>query len=425
MGFIRVTSDHFDGMFELDGESAKVGRSRDNKIRLPHKSVSRHHAVVTEEDGRLVIKDLASSYGTFINEDKISEGHADEGDVIRFGRVRVVYEREREASAAAPETPAAAPPPPPESAPAAGEPAANAEEAGEGRPCDKHPGKMLSLVCPKCRLRFCDSCVNKLKVSGVEKAFCPYCKETCKPLTLYQIEEDRRRARESRTFFRSLPQILGHPFSAGAIPLLFIGTLLYLGLAYLGRFSAYATIPVLFFLAAYAQRIVAAAAEGEDALPAWPNPADPWEGVARPGLMFCLSTAVAFLPLIAYLWSVMDSGQPARPSALFPLAAWGLIYLPFSVMSTSVADDFAAANPITVLSSFSRLHLQFMFAAVLALVMVGIRFLLGNVFAVFITLPAVADLLTGFVTTYFLLLELRLLGTLYFTNRNELRWHDE
>jgi hypothetical protein len=428
MGFLRVTSDQLSGEFELDGESIKVGRSRDNKVRLPHKSVSRHHAVIREEEGRLIVKDLASSYGTYVNEEKVTEGTAEDGDVVRFGRIRMVYETKRRL----PTPPGYAPPPAngsrAESTPdSEATPVADEADngAGEGRPCDKHPGKNLSLVCPKCRLRFCDSCVNRLEVSGAEKSFCPYCKEACKPLGLYQIEEDRRKARESQTFFSRLPEIMGHPFSASAAPVLIVGTLLYLATAYLARYSVWLTLPIIFYVVAFLHNIVGAAADGDEELPSWPNPGDPWDGVVRPALMFTLSAGVAFLPLIAYLWHVHDAGLYARPSAVFPLTAWALIYLPFSVLSTATADHFSGANPIRVLSAFSRLHFKFMFAAILALVMVGVRFALANVVGAFIALPALPELMTGFFTSYFLLLELRLLGILYHTNRNELRWHDE
>ena len=431
MGYLRVTSDHLAATFDLSDETAKVGRSRDNKIRLPHKSVSRHHAVVTEESGRLIVKDLASSYGTFINEDRVTEGHAEDGDVIRFGRVRVVYEKELRSAHAPVEaaTPGPVSPPPSTAAAVAStEKTTDAKDdspPAEGRPCDRHPGKLQSLVCPKCRLHFCEACVNKLEVSNVEKAYCPYCKEACKPLTLFQIAEDRRRARESRTFFKTLPDVLAHPFSAGAIPLLFIGTLLFLVLGRLGLYSAYAPIPILFYLAAYMHRIIATAAEGEDGLPGWPTLSDPWYEVIRPGLLVCLSGVIAFLPLIAYLWSVAKAGGSPMPSATFPLVAWALIYLPFSMLSVSVADDAAGANPLTVLAAFSRLHLQFMFAAALILFIVGIRLLITNLVAVYIAVPYVPELLSGFVTAYFVLMELRLLGVLYHTNRTELRWHED
>lgn len=412
MGSLRTTSDQLDGEFELEEGSIKIGRSRDNQIRLPHKSVSRHHAVAVEQDGVLTVKDLASTYGTYINEDKITEGQAEDGDIIRFGRIRMVYERAAQTAT----TPSPSrPEPASRSVPAAGE--------SEGRPCDKHPGKALTFVCPKCRLRFCDACVKKLEVSGAERSYCPYCKEACKPIGLFQIEEDRRQARESRTFFRSLPAIFGHPFSGDGIPLLLIGTVIYLALVHLARYSVYLVIPPALYLAALVHNIVATAAEGDEELPGWPNPADAWEAIVRPALMFSLSLAVAGIPLLAYLWWTIDTGMSPSPSITFPLGVWALLYLPVAVLATGTSDNFAGVNPLVFLSAFSRLYLQFMTAAVLLLLTVTMRFVIANVATVFLTIPVLPELITGFVSVCLLMIMMRLWGTLYYTNRRELGWH--
>lgn len=421
MGFLRITSDHIDGMFEIGDEPLKVGRSRDNPIRLPHKSVSRHHATVSETGDGLVIKDLASSFGTFVNEDKLTHGVAHPGDVIRFGRIRLVYEVEKQDAGRTPGKQAD-----PAYSEARREPGKDAASATDGgRPCEKHPANLLSFVCPKCRLRFCDSCVNRLEVAGVEKPHCPYCKDACKPLGFFQIEEDRRKARESRTFFQALPSVFAHPFSATGVPLLLIGTLLYLGLSYAADYSPFLLILPVFYLMAFVHKIMASTAAGTEDLPAWPNLAEAWNDVIRPGLLLSASSAIAFAPLLAYAYWTVKASEPLSPTALFPLTVWGLLYLPFSVLATGTKDGFDGLNPITVLSAFGRLHLQFMFSAVFWLFLIAGRFVLENVFAAFIRVPALPTLMTGFVSVTILLVAMRLFGTLYHTNRSKLHWHSE
>ena len=99
MGQLRVTSDHFDGVFDLSESSIKVGRGKDCHIQLGHRSVSRHHCNLTESDNRLQIEDLGSTYGSFVNGVQISEGtvgYAEIGDKVRFGRVILLYELDLE-----------------------------------------------------------------------------------------------------------------------------------------------------------------------------------------------------------------------------------------------------------------------------------------------------------------------------------------
>lgn len=52
-------------------DSLSVGRGSDNDVVLGSKQVSRNHAVLSVLDGQLYVKDLASSNGTFINEQRL------------------------------------------------------------------------------------------------------------------------------------------------------------------------------------------------------------------------------------------------------------------------------------------------------------------------------------------------------------------
>ena len=52
-------------------ESLSVGRGSDNDVVLGSKQVSRNHAVLSVLDGQLYVKDLDSSNGTFVNNERI------------------------------------------------------------------------------------------------------------------------------------------------------------------------------------------------------------------------------------------------------------------------------------------------------------------------------------------------------------------
>lgn len=72
----------------------EVGRSGKSGIRLHHPTVSRHHARIQWQTDHLVIEDLGSQYGTYVNDSRIRCGEAHVGDRVRFGatvtyRVRV------------------------------------------------------------------------------------------------------------------------------------------------------------------------------------------------------------------------------------------------------------------------------------------------------------------------------------------------
>ncbi|MGB0578188.1 MAG: FHA domain-containing protein [Limisphaerales bacterium] len=444
MGLLRVTSDQLKGAeFILSDEPVKVGRSRDNGIRLPHKSVSRHHAVITEENGRLQVKDLASTYGSYVNEDKVSEGAVEDGDVLRLGRIRLTYQTN--ILAPPPGTPAAvadkvaaenepqeAPPPAPveepESDPGAPEltdlPAqSSARSSYENKPCDKHPANFLSLVCPKCHLKFCDDCVNKLEVSGQERQICPYCKESCRSLQFQLASEQRQQKLHHGSLFQCLGDIFKFPLSPEGIWLLLIGTIIYVVLDFVAKFDYRVAIVASGYVFAYIMKIIRSTADGEDELPGWPDFADWKAQIVQPLLMFLASALVSFLPLLIY--GFMEGWQDLRLMIVLPTAAWGLLYMPVCLLAVATNRDYLALNPFVVMPGMVKLYTQYMLASVLLFTMLILRYFLDNLFVTYVGVPVVPVVLSGVVSLYFLGVELRMLGLLYQVNRSDLGWSDE
>ncbi len=61
-----------------------IGRANNCDIQLPANHVSRQHAEVQVVGGRLLVKDLNSSNGTYINRKKVADGELKHGDEVRF-----------------------------------------------------------------------------------------------------------------------------------------------------------------------------------------------------------------------------------------------------------------------------------------------------------------------------------------------------
>lgn len=61
-----------------------IGRASECDISLAAAHLSRRHAQIQVTEGGLLVKDLGSANGTFINGQRITEGRAKKGDEIRF-----------------------------------------------------------------------------------------------------------------------------------------------------------------------------------------------------------------------------------------------------------------------------------------------------------------------------------------------------
>lgn len=63
-----------------------IGRNASNNVILDDKTVSRQHAqLIVLDDGRVILKDLSSSNGTFVNGNRISEYELKAGDIVKCG----------------------------------------------------------------------------------------------------------------------------------------------------------------------------------------------------------------------------------------------------------------------------------------------------------------------------------------------------
>ncbi len=88
--------------FELKVEKTTVGRVEENTFQIPETSVSSHHAEILLRGNDVLVKDLNSTNGTFINGEKVTEAILKPGQILRLGMIEMRLETED--SAAAPPT---------------------------------------------------------------------------------------------------------------------------------------------------------------------------------------------------------------------------------------------------------------------------------------------------------------------------------
>jgi len=77
--------------FTPQGERTTIGRSPDCGVFLDDVTVSRRHAVLTENDGRFTIEDQGSLNGTFVNRRRVENAELEDGDEIQIGKYRMTF----------------------------------------------------------------------------------------------------------------------------------------------------------------------------------------------------------------------------------------------------------------------------------------------------------------------------------------------
>lgn len=83
--------------FELNRVTTLIGRGKDCTLVINDPSVSRIHTKISQdESGRVILEDLRSSNGTYVNERRVDVQDLRHADRVRFGTVGFIYQVEGE-----------------------------------------------------------------------------------------------------------------------------------------------------------------------------------------------------------------------------------------------------------------------------------------------------------------------------------------
>ncbi len=107
-----VSGDTFGRVFPI-GQMTVAGRQGECDIHIPSEGISRRHAELRLTADGIMVEDLGSANGTYINDRRITRGMLKPGDELRFDTVRFLLiapsqERSQAAAPAASSTPQAA-----------------------------------------------------------------------------------------------------------------------------------------------------------------------------------------------------------------------------------------------------------------------------------------------------------------------------
>ena len=88
---VVTTTDLAGQVFDLKRTELTLGRTEENDIQLPHRSVSSRHAKIVHDGGVYRIIDLDSANGVLVNGEEYARVDVRKGDVIELGHVKLRY----------------------------------------------------------------------------------------------------------------------------------------------------------------------------------------------------------------------------------------------------------------------------------------------------------------------------------------------
>jgi pSer/pThr/pTyr-binding forkhead associated (FHA) protein len=211
--------------FELKPGSNYLGRAFSNDFKIEDPSVSGSHVQIVIDGDVIMVKDLGSTNGTFINRSQVREGYLQPGQLLNLGSVELLVEADSGAtpsslspnavppmpatngssyhapivarvSAPPPAPRAVAPPPSPPprtQAPAAAEPVAGMVDPPKGKTaCKFHRTAAGQWLCQACSELFCSLCVTTRRTDEGSGAFCRKCGTQCVPVKVKLVAKKEK-----------------------------------------------------------------------------------------------------------------------------------------------------------------------------------------------------------------------------------------
>jgi hypothetical protein len=184
-----------DRVIELNLGVNQIGRNPDGHIQIEHPTVSELHCEIVLTNEGVVVRDRASTNGTFVDGERIQEARLSAGQTLHLGEVELLVET-TEVTIEIPKFDIPRPAPP-------------VVMSDGSLLCPRHPNARATHQCTHCREVLCDSCVHRLRRRGgrIFKC-CPLCSHACVPL----VPEKRKK----KSLFDLLLRTTKLPFVRGS-----------------------------------------------------------------------------------------------------------------------------------------------------------------------------------------------------------------
>jgi hypothetical protein len=192
MASLLITTEGFENqVIKLKLGITRLGRSPKSDFQIEHATVSAAHCELALANDELIVRDLGSTNGTFVNDEQIEEVTLTAGQILRVGDIEMLVESTGVVVAIAKfDMPRPAPP---------------IVLTDGGLLCPRHPRARATHQCTKCLEILCDACVHRLRRRGGKTLkLCPICSGSCE---LIGAEKPKK-----KTFLDMLNKTVKLPF---------------------------------------------------------------------------------------------------------------------------------------------------------------------------------------------------------------------
>lgn len=305
------------------------------------------------------------------------------------------------------------------------EPAAEAEprfvpKFGKQPPffCKNHKEVKATRKCEICHEEYCDACAKMIE----DNPKCPDCAAQLFAL----LPEDQ--GFPPKTLGQKIKDSFRYPLKGSGVIMLILGGI-YLNMMQYAGVYGYAG---MIYIWAYYLKVCRTSASGRESPPDWPDMHE--LGGAQ---YYVIPKIVAALPALVYLAAftdvslaalIMGADESAGGPIYYLIKIAGAVYVPMAILALVLFRSYDVLNPVFVFSSIRKAGRDYVL--VFVILIVG-ECAMGA--AVLVTL--IASLISmgelgfyafkfamTFISMYFMLVEMRVLGDMYYFNQRRLNW---
>ncbi len=415
-----------------------LGRGFANDFKLDDPSVSGAHCQIVVDQDNVIIRDLGSTNGTYVNRAPVRETALQPGQTIHLGGVEMLFRSDTPAYLTVNEAESVPPPiPVPPIAPLLAVPAT----AAGSQNCRFHHKTPGRFFCNKCQKFFCELCVTSRPMAGVRHAYCRHCGAECAPVQV------RLQRAVQAGFVARLPGAFAYPIRGAGALVIIVGIVVLALLQFGQMMMGFGSIRFLIFglilqvcaggyLFTYLQSIVHSTTAEDREMPDLPGMSNFLEDILLPFFRLLGLVLFCFGPAIGLAIWVAASGQSAAGPAVIAAAVFGGLYFPMAFLAVAILDSVAAANPLVIVPSIVKVPLEYLLTLCLLAAVIAFRalgdFLVRVLFPKGFTTHSMGELFAmlsaqafwGFTSFYLLVVAVHILGLLYVTKKNKLGWLD-
>ncbi|HEX4263202.1 MAG TPA: FHA domain-containing protein [Verrucomicrobiae bacterium] len=158
-------------LIDLKLGANRVGRHPDNDFSIEHDTISSVHCEIVLRDDGVILRDLESTNGTFVDNQPVREVQLSPGQTVRLGDVELLVET-IDAKIEIPKFFNPELPAPP------------VVRKDGALACPRHSLSAVTHQCMTCKEIMCEACVHRLRRKGSKKmlSLCPICSGTVEPI---------------------------------------------------------------------------------------------------------------------------------------------------------------------------------------------------------------------------------------------------